>query len=81
LRRELRELDDDHREFFHLMAKATAKALREGRASTITTNVSEILDFAGRLAAHLGATVQIAERDDVTDVILRPASCRKGDTA
>jgi hypothetical protein len=38
LRRELRALDGFDRRWFQLMAAATATALSEGRASTITTN-------------------------------------------
>jgi hypothetical protein len=50
LRRELRGLDGFDRRWFQLMAAATATALSEGRASTITTNAPEILDCCRHLA-------------------------------
>jgi hypothetical protein len=74
LRRELRELDDDHRDWFRLWAMATASALSEGLASTITTNAPEILDCCRHLAAHFSAsaTVEEVERNGLIDLIFRP---------
>jgi hypothetical protein len=73
-RRELRELDDDRRDFLRLMATATVRALSEGRASTITTNVPEVLDCCRQLARHFSAsaTVEEVERDGLIDLIFRP---------
>jgi hypothetical protein len=68
LRRELRGLAAFDREWFQQMATATA--LSEGRASTITSNIPEILDCARRLAAHLGAVAEVIERGDVVDIII-----------
>jgi hypothetical protein len=59
LRRELRELDPMEQDWFRLMATATAAALREGRASTITSNIPAILTCCRRLAAHLGARIEM----------------------
>ena len=65
LRRELRELDPFDRDWFRLTATATAKALAEGRGSTISTNAPEILDCCRSVARHLSAaaTVEEVERD------------------
>jgi hypothetical protein len=71
-RRELRELTPEHREWFHTMATATVKALSEGRAATITTNVPAILDVSRRLGSHLRASIEVVERDELIDIILRP---------
>jgi hypothetical protein len=78
LRRELRDLDPFDREWFELMATATAKALSEGRASTITSNIPEVFDCCRRLAAHLGASIERIDRTDGrTDLIVRPPPCRR----
>jgi hypothetical protein len=54
-------------------AMATASALSEGRASTVTTNNVEIFDCCRRFAQHLRASVEIVERaDGLTDLIFRP---------
>jgi hypothetical protein len=77
-RRELRGLDLFEREWFQLVAAATATALSEGRTSTISTSAPEILDCYRRLALHFSASVEIVERDGLIDVHLSPApSCRK----
>lgn len=72
LRRELRELTPEEREWFRLMATATASALSEGRTSTVTSNVPEILDCCRQLARHLNASIELVERGELTDVIIRP---------
>ena len=72
LRRELRALTPDEADWFRLMAAAAAAALREGRASTVASNVPEILDCCKRLAAHLGASIELIERGELVDVIIRP---------
>jgi hypothetical protein len=55
------------------MAMATASALSEGRASTVTTNNLEIFDCCRRLASHLNASIEMIERaDGLTDLIFRP---------
>jgi hypothetical protein len=72
LRRELRELTPEHREWFHTMATATVKAFSEGRASIVTSNVPEVQDCCRRLAAHLGASIETVERGELTDLIFRP---------
>jgi hypothetical protein len=72
LRRELRELTPEHREWFHTMATVTVKALSEGRETTITSNIPEVQDCCRRLAAHLSASVEIIERGELTDLIFRP---------
>ena len=77
-RRALRELDDDHRHWFQLVATTTAEALSEGRSCIVTTNNLEIFDCCRRLAQHLGASVEIVERaDGLTDLIFSPPSRRK----
>jgi hypothetical protein len=50
-----------------LAATATAKALAEGRTSTVTSNIPEVLDCARRLAAHLGAVAEVTERGDMVE--------------
>jgi hypothetical protein len=78
LRRELRDLQPMERDWFRLTVTATATALRERRTSTIATNIPPILDCCKRLAAHLGASIEIIERDDgLTDLIFRPPSRRR----
>jgi hypothetical protein len=74
LRRELRELDPFDRDWFRLTATVTARALAEGRGSTIATYAPEILDACRSLARHFSAsaTVEEVERDDVVDVIFSP---------
>ena len=54
-------------------AMATAEALSEGRASTITANAPEILDCCRHLAAHFSAsaTVEVVERNGLIDLIFR----------
>jgi hypothetical protein len=73
LRRELRALDAFDRQWFELMATATATALSEGRTSVVSSNRSAIICSCRRLAMRLGARIQIIERDDgVTDLIFSP---------
>jgi hypothetical protein len=54
------------------LAAATATVFSEGRASTIASNVPAIVDLLRRLAAHLGATIEIVERGELTDVVFHP---------
>jgi phytoene/squalene synthetase len=70
LRRELRELDPFDRDRFRIMAAATAKDLSEGRASTATSNVPEVLDCCRRLASHLGAVAEVIGRRAMVDIII-----------
>jgi hypothetical protein len=77
LQRELRELDDDRRDWFRLVATATAEALADGRSCVVTTNNAKIFDCLKRLAQHLGVSAEIVERDGLTDLIFRPLPRRK----
>jgi hypothetical protein len=58
-RRELRELNGFDRDWFRLMATATATTLSEGRASVVTTNVPEI----SRLLQAASSTSRRKHRD------------------
>ena len=59
--------------WFQLVAAATATALSEGRASTITTNIPEVLDCCRHLASHFraSATVEEVECDGLIDFNFR----------
>jgi hypothetical protein len=76
IRRASASADQGEREWFQLMATATAAALREGRGSVVSSNVPEILDCCKRLAAHLGASTELIERGELIDVTFkaRPAA-------
>jgi hypothetical protein len=71
----MRELATADRDWFRLTAMATARALAEGRGSTIATNAPEILDACRSLARHLRATATVEEierHDGVVDLIFSP---------
>jgi hypothetical protein len=73
LRRELRELNDGEREWFEVVAGATAAALAEGRPVTLSSNTGVVVDACKQLGRCLGAAIETIERlDGMTDIILRP---------
>ena len=78
LRRELRELNDDERQWFEIVARATAAALSEGRSATLSSNTGEVVDACRQLGRCLGAAIETIERlDGLTDVILRPSESNR----
>jgi hypothetical protein len=46
------------------VAAAVVETFSEGRGFTVASNIPEIVHRCRRLATHLGASLEIIERDD-----------------